>query len=412
MNQPASLPASRAGLATLVFAANEVAALPPAAERPRVQAVDVVRGLVMVIMALDHIREFWTPMTMRAEDVAQASAALFFTRWVTHFCAPTFVFLSGVSIWLYGRKQPSRARTSGFLFSRGLWLVAVEVVLISFVLQWQANMILLEVIWAIGAGMVLLAALIWLPRGVLAVLAVVIVAGHNALPVIQPVTASNAGWALLHNPPFLLPLGPLPPALVAYSVGPWLGVMLAGYVLGPWFALPLPQRNRRLRLAGLAALALFVVLRATNWYGDPAPWSVQPRGPGYTLLSFLNVTKYPPSLLFLCLTLGGALLLLSVAEQATSRPARWLRTFGRVPFFYFVVHLLLISGAAWVWTRLAFGQAVNFSFASVKEWPATYHPSLLRAYVVWALVVLALYWPCRWYQRYKQRHASWWLSYL
>ncbi|MBF9239964.1 DUF1624 domain-containing protein [Hymenobacter sp. BT683] len=380
--------------------------------QPRVQAVDVVRGVVMVLMALDHVREFWSPLTVRAEDVAHASAALFFTRWVTHFCAPTFVFLSGVSLWLSARKHVSRARTSRFLLSRGLWLVVVEVVLISFVLQWQYNLILLEVLWAIGGSLVLLAALIWLPRGALAVLAGAIIAGHDALPVIQPVTAGTAGWALLHNPPFLLPLGTLPPLLVAYSVGPWLGVLLAGYVLGPWFALPLPARNRRLRQAGLVALGLFLALRATNWYGDPAPWSTQPRGLGYSVLSFLNVTKYPPSLLFLCLTLGGALLLLSVTEPATGRPARWARTFGQVPFFYFVGHLLLVSGAAWAWTRVAFGQPVNFSFASVNEWPAAYHPSLLRAYVVWALVVLALYWPCRWYGQYKRRHTHWWLSYL
>ena len=366
----------------------------------------------MVLMALDHIREFWSPLPMRPEDVAHASAALFFTRWVTHFCAPTFVFLSGVSIWLSAQKHPSRAHTSRFLLSRGLWLVAVEVLLISVVLQWQHALILLEVLWAIGGSMVLLAALIWLPRSVLVVLAVGIIAGHDVLPVIQPVTAGNAGWALLHNPPFSLPIGSFPPLLVAYSIGPWLGVMLAGYVLGPWFALPLPQRRRRLRGAGLLALALFVALRATNWYGNPAPWSAQSRGLGYTALSFLNVTKYPPSLLFLCLTLGGALLLLSGTEQAASRPVRWLRTFGQVPFFYFVVHLLLISGAAWVWTRFAFGQPVNFSFAAVSQWPAAYHPSLLRAYAVWGVVVLTLYWPCRWYQRYKRRHSHWWLSYL
>ncbi|MFC7671235.1 DUF1624 domain-containing protein [Hymenobacter humi] len=389
-----------------------MAASPLEPGQKRVQAVDVVRGVVMVIMALDHIREFWSPMLMRAEDVAHASAALFFTRWVTHFCAPTFVFLSGVSIWLSARKHLSKARTSRFLLSRGLWLVAVEVVLISFVLQWQYSLIVLEVIWAIGESMVLLAALVWLPRGILAALALVIIAGHDALPVIQPVTAGNSIWALLHNPPFVLPIGTLPPLLVAYSVGPWLGVMLAGYVLGPWFALPLPERNRRLRRAGLLALGLFVALRATNWYGDPTPWSAQPRGLGYTVLSFLNVTKYPPSLLFLCLTLGGALLLLSATEQTTSRAARWARTFGQVPFFYFVAHLMLVSGAAWVWTRVAFGQAVNFSFASVKEWPVAYQPSLLRAYVVWACVVLALYWPCRWYGDYKRRHAHWWLSYL
>ncbi|MBG8553242.1 DUF1624 domain-containing protein [Hymenobacter guriensis] len=392
--------------------AGESDAAPTEHSQARVQAVDVVRGLVMVIMALDHIREFWSPMAVRAEDVAHASAALFFTRWVTHFCAPTFVFLSGVSIWLSARKHGSRAYTSRFLLSRGLWLIVVEVVLISLVLQWQYNLLLLEVIWAIGGSMVLLAALLWLPRAVLAGLAVVIIGGHDALPVIQPVTASNAGWALLHNPPFVLPVGGLPPLLVAYSVGPWLGVLLAGYVLGPWFALPLPTRNQRLRHLGLLALGLFGVLRATNWYSDPAPWSEQPRGLGYSVLSFLNVTKYPPSLLFLCLTLGGALLLLSVTEQATSRPARWARTFGQVPLFYFVGHLVLVSGAAFVWTRLAFGQAVNLSFAAVNQWPAAYQPSLLRAYGVWVLVVLLLYWPCRWYGNYKRRHTHWWLSYL
>ncbi|MDF7810838.1 heparan-alpha-glucosaminide N-acetyltransferase domain-containing protein [Hymenobacter sp. YC55] len=378
----------------------------------RVQAVDVVRGLVMVIMALDHIREFWSPTTVRPEDVTQASALLFFTRWMPHFCAPTFVFLSGVSIWLYQQKQAKRPVVSRFLITRGLWLVVLELVVINFILQWGYNLLLLQVIWVIGWGMVLLAALIWLPRAVLAVLAVVIVAGHNLLPVIQPVTAANLGWALLHNTPFVVPIAPLPPFLVAYSIGPWLGVMLAGYVIGPWFQLPLLQRKPLLRRAGVALLVGFVALRATNWYGDLVPWSVQPRGLLYSVLSFLNITKYPPSLLFLCLTLGVALLLLSAAETATSRPSQWLRTFGQVPFFYYILHLLLISASAWVWTRLAFGRPVNFSFLEVKNWPAAYHSSLLRAYVVWVGVVVTLYFPCRWYQRFKQQHSYWWLSYL
>ena len=150
----------------------------------------------------------------------------------------------------------------------------------------------------------------------------------------------------------------------------------------------------------------------TNWYGDPAPWSSQPRGLVYSVLSFLDVTKYPPSLLFLCLTLGGALLMLSATETAASRPSQWLRTFGQVPFFYYLAHLLLISGGAWGWTRLAYGHSVNFSFSSPKDWPAGYESSLLRAYVVWSGVLLVLYWPCRWYQGFKQRHTYWWLSYL
>ncbi|UOQ96200.1 heparan-alpha-glucosaminide N-acetyltransferase domain-containing protein [Hymenobacter sp. 5317J-9] len=386
---------------------------PHTSPRIRVQAIDVVRGLVMVIMALDHIREFWSPTAVRAEDVAQASALLFFTRWVTHFCAPTFVFLSGCSIFLSQQKQPSRGAMSRFLLTRGLWLVFLELVVINFILQWGAyNLLLLQVIWAIGWGMVLLAGLLWLPRPLLAALALAIIAGHNLLPNIQPVTAANAPWALLHNAPFLLPVPHLPPMLVAYSIGPWLGVMLAGYVVGPWFRLPLSERSRRLRLAGVAALAVFVVVRALNVYGDPGPWSVQPRGAFYTLLSFINITKYPPSLLFLCLTLGVALLLLSGAETAGGRLVGWLRTFGQVPFFYYILHLVLISSGAWLWSYLAFGHPFNFSFATPKDWPAGYQPNLGRAYVVWAAVVLLLYWPCRWYQGYKQRHSYWWLSYL
>ncbi|MCC3158450.1 heparan-alpha-glucosaminide N-acetyltransferase domain-containing protein [Hymenobacter sp. 15J16-1T3B] len=385
---------------------------PPVPAPVRVQAIDVVRGLVMVIMALDHVRDYFSPTTFRPEDVTQATTLLFFTRWITHFCAPTFVFLSGASIWLAQQRRGSRGATSRFLLTRGLWLVAAELLLIAPVLNWGYGLILLQVIWAIGWGMVLLAGLLWLPRPVLIGLAGLILLGHDALPVIQPVTAANALPALLHNSPFVLSLPPLPPFLVAYSIGPWLGVMLAGYLIGPWFGLPLPARTQRLRLAGTLLLVLFGVLRATNWYGDPAPWSAQTRGAWFTVLSFLNVSKYPPSLLFDCLTLGVALWLLSLAENLTIRPVRWLRTFGRVPFFYYLPHLLLISGGAWLWTRLAFGQAVNLSFTPSPQWPAAYHPDLLRAYAVWLAVVLLLYWPCRWYEGYKRRHRYWWLSYV
>jgi uncharacterized membrane protein len=383
----------------------------PRAATPRVQALDVVRGLVMVVMALDHSRDFWSQTPIRPEDVAHASTLLFFTRWVTHFCAPTFVFLSGCSVFLYEQKQPNPAAVSRFLLSRGLWLMLLEVVLLTFVLTWSHDLILLLVIWAIGAGLVLLAGLRWLPRWLLAGLALGILAGHNLVPPFQPVTAANAGWALVHNGPFVLPvLGK--PVLVAYSVGPWLGVLLAGYLLGPWFRLPLPQRNRRLRWAGAGLLALFVVLRVINGYGDPKPWSGQPQGLLHTILSFLNVTKSPPSLLFVCLTLGVALLVLSRAETFTGWLSRVLRTFGQVPLFYYILHFTLLSSAAWVWTTLAFGRAVNLAFANAKDWPAAYVPNLGRAYLTWGLVVLVAYWPCRWYQRFKQRHTYWWLSYL
>jgi uncharacterized membrane protein len=386
-------------------------ATPSRAATPRVPAIDIVRGLAMVIMAIDHIREFWCPTPMRPEDVSQASAALFLTRWVTHFCAPTFVFLAGASVFLYQQKQASRGRVSRFLLTRGLWLIVLELVVINFLLQWGYPMLVLEVIWALGCSMVLLAGAIWLPRWLLASLALAIIFGQHLLPTIQPVAPANLGLALLYHSPFLFPMRPVP-VLAAYTILPWAAVMAAGYVAGPWFAAPPAVRTRWLRLAGGAALLFFAGLRATNWYGDPAPWSVQPRGAGYTLLSFVNITKYPPSLLFLSLTLGVALVLLAVAGRLPERLSRWLSTYGRVPLFYFVLHFCLISGGAYVWTRLAFGQAINLSFASVKDWPAAYHPSLLRLYLVWAVVVALLYWPCRWYQGYKQRHSYWWLSYL
>ena len=390
---------------------------PPPTSRaatPRVQAIDVVRGLAMVIMALDHIREFWSPTPVRPEDVAHASALLFFTRWVTHFCAPTFVFLAGVSVFLYQQKQPDKGRVSWFLLTRGLWLVVLEIVVINFLLQWGAyNVILLQVIWVLGWGMVLLAGLIWLPRGLVAVFALLAIFGHNALPTIQPVAAATLLPALLYDSPFLYPLTPKLPVLAAYTILPWAGVLAAGYCIGPWFRVPLPVRKRRLRWAGGAALLFFVALRATNWYGDPAPWSSQARGAFYSALSFLNVTKYPPSLLFLSLTLGVALLLLSGAEQGPGRVRGWLSTFGKVPMFYYLLHFCLISGGALVWTWAQFGQPFNLSFAPPGVAPpATYQPSLLRAYAVWAAVVLLAYWPCRWYQGYKQRHAHWWLAYV
>ena len=396
-----------------------LAAAPPAAvpraATPRVPSIDVVRGLAMVVMALDHIREFWCPTATRPEDVAHASAQLFLTRWITHFCAPTFVFLAGTSVYLFQQKQAGRGAVSRFLLTRGLWLLVLEVVVINFLLQWGAyNLLLLQVIWVLGWGMAVLAGLIWLPRWLVGTLALSVLATHNLLPADWPVAPARLPLALLYHGPFVQPLGPsLPPLLVAYTIAPWAAVMALGYVLGPWFRAARPHRRRWLALAGTAALALFAGLRAANHYGDPAPWSQQPRGPLYTALSFLNVTKYPPSLLFLALTLGTTLLLLAAADGGAGRLGRWLSVYGRVPLFYYLLHFCLLSGGAFVWTWLAFGHPANLSFVPPGgPVPAGYHAHLWRAYLVWGAVVLALYWPCRWYQAYKQRHTYWWLAYL
>ncbi len=378
----------------------------------RVNSIDILRGLVMVVMALDHVREFWSATPYRPEDLSQTSVFLFFTRWVTHFCAPTFVFLSGISVFLYGQNRGSRRKLSTFLLTRGLWLILLEILVINFFWQFGYQLILIQVIWVIGWSMILLAGLIWLPRWVLALLVLGMIAGHNLLPPIQPVTEANVGLAILHNTPFFLQAAPLPPILVAYTLVPWVGVMAAGYLMGPWFTYPVPERKRLLQLAGGGLLLIFVVLRALNGYGDPAQWSTQPRGVSYTVLSFLNVSKYPPSLLFLCLTLGVALLLLAAFEEAANRVLEWLRTFGRVPFFFYLLHIPLISGTALLWTYFTFGKVTNFSFSPVTDWPREYEPNLLRAYLVWLLIILTLYLPCRWYSRFRKEHDYWWFSYL
>ncbi|UOQ76685.1 heparan-alpha-glucosaminide N-acetyltransferase domain-containing protein [Hymenobacter sp. 5516J-16] len=202
---------------------------------PRIQAIDAVRGLVMVVMALDHVREFWSPTPVRPEDVSQASVVLFFTRWITHFCAPTFVLLAGVSIFLYQQKHTDRRHVSKFLLTRGLWLIGLELVVVNLLLQWSYQLLLLQVIWVIGWGMVLLAGLLWLPRWLLGLLALILMVGHNALPPVQLATVSDALLALLHNSPTVIPLPGLPPLLAAYTLVPWVAVLAAGYWLGPWF---------------------------------------------------------------------------------------------------------------------------------------------------------------------------------
>jgi uncharacterized membrane protein len=375
----------------------------------RVESIDVVRGLIMIIMALDHVREFFSYTAFRADDVAQTTPLLFFTRWITHVCAPTFVFLSGISIYLYFKKIGSRGKMVAFLLTRGIWLITVEIFLISFILTQGYALTVLEVIWTIGCSMILLAGLSWLPRGVQIALSLAMIAGHHLLPVFMNVTGDNLVFALLHNFPFVIGEHPI---LVAYTIIPWVGVMLLGYAVGPWFSNQEQSRKASLLQAGAFALLVFVALRFLNIYGDPFPWSVQERGGVYTVLSFLKVTKAPPSLLFLSVTLGVACIVLAYADRMSARVKQFLTVYGRVPFSYFLLHLAIISATSFLWTWLAFGKGVNLSFVSPKEWPEAYHPSLLRAYIVWVLVVVVLYFPCQWFGNFKARSKAWWASYL
>lgn len=377
----------------------------------RLVAIDVLRGLVMVIMALDHVRDLWSLMPFRAEDVTQTSPMWFFTRWITHLCAPIFVFLSGVSIFLYARQADDLKSVSKYLLTRGLWLVFLEVTLLSFSLQFGYNLTLLAVIWAIGCSMILMSALIWVPRSYLIAITAIVLAGHNLIPTFQPQTASEVVLGMLRNSPFIFQIGPLP-VLVSYSIVPWSAVMLFGYLIGQWFTRPEREQRSLFLLGGVVLLILFFLLRGINIYGDPAPWAPQTRGFVYTVLSFFNVSKYPPSLMFVCMTLGLGMMLIALFTSVHNKFTKALEVYGRVPLFYYAVHMPLIVAGAYVWTYLAFGKVTNLAFANSSQFPEGYEPSIARTYVVWICVVALLYLPCKWYGDYKRKRSNKWLTYL
>ena len=377
----------------------------------RLFAIDLLRGLLMVLMAIDHARDFWSATPYRPEDLTQASISLFLTRWVTHLCAPTFVLLAGLSAYLLGKKTGDRRGLSRFLLTRGLWLMLLDATLLTLNWEFAYQFIFLQVIWVIGCSMVLLAGLIWLPRWAIATFALVLIAGHNALDGWQPEPAS-AWWTLLHQQNVIMLGAQWPPIFVAYPLLPWPGVMAAGYWLGSLFDLPESVRNRWLsRLGGLLLLG-FVVLRFINQYGDPHPWQTQPRGLFYTILSFVNVTKYPPSLLYLTLMLGIALLLLSRIDNLRGGLRQVLLVYGRVPLFFYVVHIFFLHALAALWTYFQYGKALNLMFDKPQTWPAAYAPNLVRVYGIWLITLVFMYYACRWYGNIKRRYNYPWLSYL
>ena len=368
----------------------------------RIVSIDVLRGLVMAVMALDHTRDFFGTSGFNPRDVMEPT--LFLTRWVTHFCAPTFIFLAGLSAFLYGRGR-STGELSRFLLIRGLWLILIDLTLIKFGWRFEVDLYRLSagVIFVIGASMVALAALIWLPRWAIAGVSLIMIAGHNFFDGVRAEELGGASWAwhLLHEPG-LVPLGHGVNLYVLYPLIPWIGVMAAGYLLGP--VMQLEERTRQRVLFGLgAAVTLgFIVLRATNLYGDPASWTPQQTLLS-TVLSFLNCEKYPPSLLYLMMTLGPALMLLASFEHARGAFARLLATFGQVPFFYYVVHLYLIHALA---------VATTFAMTGVLTRTPTIGLGLPGIYFVWLLVLVLLYPICRWFAELKERGSGWWWSYL
>jgi uncharacterized membrane protein len=398
----------------------------------RLGSVDLLRGLVMVIMLLDHTREYVHADALRFSptDLTKTSITLFLTRWVTHFCAPTFVFLAGTSIYLQLMRGKSRAELSRFLLTRGLWLVVLEFTVVRLALLFNVDyhfLGLAEVIWVIGVCMMALAGLIHLPVRAVAFFAAAMIALHNLLDAIKvaPATAMAGTpppdgwqkvWLILHQPGFIPLFGGATKLFVAYPLIPWIGVMAAGYALGVVYTWEGERRRKWLLRAGITLTVLFIVLRATNLYGDPQVWQAQ-ESFAFTLLSFLNVTKYPVSLLFLLMTLGPALLILAWAEGVRKEAAlsRMLTTFGRVPLFYFILQMFLAHGLGVVLGYLS-GKSVGYLFlnfpASTTEAPPGAGFALWVVYVAWAAGLVMLYPLCRWYGAIRQRHRSKLFSYL
>ena len=390
----------------------------------RIESIDLLRGIVMVLMALDHTRDFFHAAALTDDplNLATTTPELYFTRWVTHFCAPIFVFLSGVSIYLQSQRK-TKKELSAFLFKRGLWLILAEVVIITFAWTFNPfyNFIGLQVIWAIGISMVILAAAIRLPFNLVLLIGLVIVFGHNLLDVPESAPGFKAGffWDLLHHGHFAIyNLGEKNILAIVYPFLPWTGLMLLGYCTGVFYNTKYTAERRRriFILSGISLLIFFAALRYSNFYGDPMPWSGQNNGL-LTFFSFINVQKYPPSLLYMCVTIGPALILLALIENVKNVFSKTMIVFGRTAFFYYIIHIFLIHilCAIFFFTR---GHSLQTAIDAMENVPFLFQIpgegySLLVVYLVWIGVIVILYPVCKWYDKYKTAHKErWWLSYL
>lgn len=385
-----------------------------AVKRGRIESVDLVRGVIMVLMALDHTRDFLGKPGFNPTNPATTTIPLFFTRWVTHFCAPVFFLLLGTGAYLSLRRK-SRRELSRFLFTRGLWLIFLELGPLR-CLGWQFNfdyhLMLLNVLWGLGWAMIVLSGLVYLRPSWVTAFGVVMIASHNLL---DSVRSSNPLWSILHSPNVILAT-PQHIVFVAYVLIPWVGVTAVGYGLGQIYGWPSDRRKAFLLRWGIGLSAAFIVLRFLNIYGDPNRWSTQ-KSAAFTVLSFLNTTKYPPSLLFLLMTLGPAMLFLWSVDAGVPGWLRPALAFGKVPMFYYVLHVPLLHALAVIVCYARYGH-VHWMFVSltVGQYPITPPPgwgiSLPGVYLAWAFVVFTLYPLCRWFAALKQRRSDAWLSYF
>ena len=391
---------------------------PSSTSSPYITSVDLVRGLVMVLMALDHVRGFFTDADFSSTDLARTTPAIFLTRWITHLCAPTFVFLAGTGAFLSASRGMKHSRLAKRLFLRGLWLVFLELTVVRFAWFFNLDYSLmdLQVIWALGWSMIALAALVYLPLWAIAGFGIGMILGHNLLDGIQLEDFQIAGGSLTWQG-WLLSVLHIPHFPVVYPLIPWIGVMAAGYAFGPIMLTSSSTRRKSTLALSATLFTVFVILRALNIYGDPDPWVVQETSV-FTLLSFLNTTKYPPSLLYLLMTLGLMLLLISAfewwheAHGPHGDAGRFLITFGRVPLFFYLIHLYFIHALALL-IAFAMGADISSFMTSSWEFPPWWGFSLPVVYLIWVAITLFLYPICRRFAAFKSRHrGSWWTPYI
>ena len=391
--------------------------------KSRIESIDILRGLIMVVMALDHTRDFfhisaWTDDPLNLQTT---TPALFFTRWITHFCAPIFVFLSGVSIYLQSLRKTKTA-LSVFLIKRGLWLIFFEVIIVNLGTTFDPNFnsFMLVVVWAIGISMVCLGLLIYLPFNILLSIGLLIVVGHNLLDFPESATnfKPNFWWDLLHhgngvNYPFI----PNHSLVILYPFVPWTGLMILGYCSGIFFTAKysMEQRQKLFYRLGTALLVFFMVVRFLNLYGDPHPWGVQKDGL-FTLLSFIKVHKYPPSLMYMSVTVGFAFLFLAFIEKYKNRITDTFQIYGRTALFYYAIHwyvLHVVSLICFLLRGHSMEEGTQFVQIPFRYLVPGEGFSLPLVYIVWLSVVIFMYPLCKWYDAYKQAHkGKWWLSYL
>lgn len=390
------------------------------ASRQRLDAVDFLRGLVMIVMALDHVREFFTYAQFSPTNLAVTTAPYFLTRWVTHFCAPVFSLLTGVGACLWYSRGHTKPELSRFLLARGAWLIFLELVLtrcFGWAFNFDFRITVAIVLWVLAWSMIVLAAAVWLPPRIFTGIALLAIAGHNALDGVRAATFGPFAWLwiMLHGQGNLA-IAPGYNFYVAYAIIPWFAVMMAGFSLGSVFLWEPARRRRFLLRLGAAVTGLFILVRAFNLYGDPSKWTPQ-KNALFTVFSFVNCSKYPPSLDFLLMTLGPSLILLGLLDGFRFERLRPVIVFGRVPLFYYVVHIPMMHLAAVAICYVQFGSAHwLFESHTIGDFPAMRPPgwgfSLAVVYLIWILLVVTLYPACRWYAGVKRRSDNPWLSYL